>query len=68
MTECVADALWSMLVSADRQFPVKLAVLDNGGFEFARIEIVDAGIQSYGISFTDADWADVAESVGPTSG
>lgn len=64
MTESVVDALLSMLVSADRRLPVKLVVLDNGGFECARVEIVEAGVQPYGISFTDPDWAKVAESVG----
>jgi len=64
--DSVADASWSMRASADRQRPVNLVVLDNGGFEFVRIEIAEAGVQAYGISFINPDWAKVAESVALT--
>ena len=55
-----------MLASADRQRPVSLVVLDNGGVELLRIEIAETGVQAYGISFINPDWAKVAESVALT--
>jgi pyruvate dehydrogenase (quinone) len=55
-----------LLTIAERQLPVKLVVLDNSGFQFVHIEQQEAGIQPFGIDFTNPDLAKVAESIGLT--
>jgi thiamine pyrophosphate-dependent acetolactate synthase large subunit-like protein len=51
---------------AERELPVKLVGLDNGGFQFAHIEQEEAGIQPFEIKFANPDLAKVAESIGLT--
>jgi pyruvate dehydrogenase (quinone) len=55
-----------LLTIAERQLPVKLVVLDNGGFQFVHIEQQEAGIQPFGINFANPDLAKVAQSIGLT--
>jgi pyruvate dehydrogenase (quinone) len=55
-----------LLTIAERQIPVKLVVLDNGGFQFVHIEQQEAGIQPFGTKFANPDLAKVAESIGLT--
>jgi len=50
-----------LLTIAERQLPVKLVVLNNGGFQFVHIEQEEAGIQPYGTKFANPDWAKVAD-------
>jgi pyruvate dehydrogenase (quinone) len=53
-----------LLTIAERQLPVKLVVLDNGGFQFVHIEQQEAGIQPFGTKFANPDFAKVAQSLG----
>ena len=62
----LAMLMGDLLTIAERQLPVKLVVLDNSGFQFVRIEMAEAGLEPYGLTFSNPDWAKVAEAIGLT--
>jgi pyruvate dehydrogenase (quinone) len=55
-----------LLTIATRKLPVKLVVLNNGGLEFVKIEMEEAGIEPFGIALENPDFAKLAEAIGLT--
>ncbi len=53
-----------LLTIAARQLPVKLVVLNNGGLEFVNIEMEEAGIEPFGISFENPNFSKLADAIG----
>jgi pyruvate dehydrogenase (quinone) len=58
--------LGDLLTIVERELPVKLIVLNNGGLEFVNIEMEEAGIEPFGTRFRNPDFSKVAESMGAT--
>ena len=58
--------LGDLLTIVERELPVKLVVLDNGGLEFVNIEMEEAGIEPFGTRFKNPDFSKVAEAMGAT--
>ncbi len=55
-----------LLTIAERELPVKLVVLNNGGLEFVHIEMEEAGIDPFGVEFKNPDFSKLAEAIGIT--
>jgi pyruvate dehydrogenase (quinone) len=53
-----------LLTIAERNLPIKLVVLNNGGLEFVNIEMQEAGMEPFGIEFANPDFAKLAEAIG----
>ena len=39
-------------------------MLDSSGFQFVRIEMAEAGLQPYGLTFSKPDWSKVVQAIG----
>jgi pyruvate dehydrogenase (quinone) len=57
---CLGD----LLTQVERKMPVVHVVLNNGGFDFVKIEQQEAGIIPHGVDFKNPDFARVAEAMG----
>ncbi len=62
----LAMLMGDLLTIAERELPVKLVVLNNGGLEFVNIEMEEAGIEPFGITFKNPDFSKLAEAIGIT--
>jgi pyruvate dehydrogenase (quinone) len=62
----LAMLMGELLTIAERQLPVKLVVLNNGGLEFVHIEMEEAGIEPFGTAFENPDFSKLADAIGLT--
>src|SRR6187402_118559 len=57
---CLGD----LLTQVERKTPVVHVILNNGSFDFVKIEQQESGIIPYGVDFKNPDFARVAEAMG----
>jgi pyruvate dehydrogenase (quinone) len=60
----LAMLMGDLLTIAERKLPVKIVVYDNSDLNFVHIEQTEAGLEPFGTTLTNPDFAKVAEAIG----
>ena len=60
----IAMLLGDLITLRQHQLPVKIVVFDNSALAFVELEMLSAGIPTFGTDLTNPDFAEVARAVG----